>query len=257
MREGAEIANPGMDVELAVRRDAQEAVEAVRAGRVIALADADAGDLVAGALSGADLLLLPVEHGGGLIERLLDEGRRERAAIGADLAARVGRVDLADRDAVDLQLARHLVHDWLDDGHELVLARTALRARGWRVGQHRHAAIAHGGGLVEDREAVAGGTEVAGALMRPGLLHDVEIGGENLAVGREAKLETALEARPRAADRVFLGARDAVHHRTADLLRHQGGNRHIGIAGDLAAETAAAEFRDEDQVLGRNADEAG
>src|SRR5262249_59854552 len=97
--------------------------------------------------------------------------------------------------------------------------------------QHRHAAIAHGGGLVEDREAVAGGAEVAGALMRPGLLHDVKIGGENLAVGREAKLETALEARPRAADRVFLRARDAVHHPTADPLLQSGGNRPIWIAG--------------------------
>src|SRR5205807_9141803 len=95
VRVGAEIAHTRVDVELAVRRDAQEAIEAVRAGRVIALADTDAGDLGAVALSRAGLLLLPVELGRGLVERLLDEGRRERAAVGADLAARVRRVDLA------------------------------------------------------------------------------------------------------------------------------------------------------------------
>src|SRR5262249_24832521 len=137
-----------------------------------------------------------------------------------------------------------------------VLARAALRTRRWRVGQYRHAAIAHGGGLVEHREAVAGRAEITGALMRTGLLHHVEVSGEDLAVGREAKLEAALDAWAGGPDRVFLRARDAVHHRAADLLRHQGGGRHVGIAGDLAAKAAAAEFRDEYQVLRRNADEA-
>src|SRR5262245_32479247 len=162
MREGAEIADTGVDVELAVRRDPQEAVEAVRAGRMVALSDADAGHLAAVALARAGLLLLPVEHLRALVERLLHEGRRERATVRTDLAARVWCVDLADRDAVDAKLARHLVHDRLDDGHELVLARPALRARGWRVGQHRRAAIAHSGGLIDDRKTVAGRAEVTG-----------------------------------------------------------------------------------------------
>src|SRR5262245_53620676 len=256
MRESAEIANAGVDVELAVRRDAQEAVEAVRAGRVIALADTDAGHLATVALARAGLLLVPVEHPRALVERLLDEGRRDRAAVRADLAARVRRIGRADRNAVDAELACRLVHDWLDRGRELVLARPALRARGWRVGENRHGAIAHGGGLVEEREAVAGRAEVAGALMRAGLLHDVEVGGQNLAVGRKAELEAALEARPRTADRIFLGAGDAVHHRAVDLLRHQSGDRHVGIAGNLAAEATAAELRDQDEILRLNTDQA-
>src|SRR5215467_1541401 len=256
MRVGAEIAHASMDVKLAVRRDPQQAVKAVRAGRVIALADADAGHLAAVALARAGLLLVPVEHARALVERLLDEGGRDRAAVRADLVLRLRRVGRADRDAVDAELARRLVHDWLDGGRELVLARPALRAGGWRVGQHRHGAIAHGGGLVEEREAVAGRAEVAGALMWTGLLHDVEVSGEDLAVGREAKLEAALEARPRAANRIFLGAGDAVHHRAVDLLRHQSGDRHVGIAGDLAAEATAAELRDQDQVLRLDTDQA-
>ena len=86
MRVGAEIADTGMDVELAVRRDAQEAVEAVGAGRVIALADPDAGDLVAVALAGALLLLLPAEHHRGFVERLFHECAGHRALIRTDLA---------------------------------------------------------------------------------------------------------------------------------------------------------------------------
>src|SRR5215813_5600674 len=131
MREGAEIADTGVDVELAVRRDPQETVKAVRAGRMVALPNADAGHLAAVALARAGLLLVPVELLRALVERLLHEGRRERSAVRSDLAARIRRVDLADRDAVDLQLARDLVHDRLDDGDELVLARTALRTC-WR-----------------------------------------------------------------------------------------------------------------------------
>src|SRR5262245_62537226 len=256
VREGAEIADTSVDVELAVRRDAQEAVKAVRAGRMVALPDAEAGHLAAIALARAGLLLLPVELLRGLVERLLPDGGRKWATVGADLAARVRRVDLADRDAVDAELARHLVHDRLDDGNELVLAWSALRACWRRVGQHGHGAIAHGGGLVDDRETVAGRAEVAGALMRASLLHDVEVGGQDLAVGRKAELEATLEARPRAADRIFLGAGDTVHHRAADLLRHQSGDRHVGIAGDLAAEATAAEFRDKDEILWRDADQA-
>ena len=222
---------------------------------MVALPNADAGQLAAIALAGAGFLFVPVEHGRALVQRLLDEGGRERAAIRADLAGGLRRVELADRNPVDAELACRLVEDGFERRHELVLAGTALRARGRRIREHRHAAIAHRLRLVEHRETYAGRAEVAGALVRAGLLHDVEVGGEELAVGTEAELHTALETRPRAADRIFLGARDAMHDRTADLLRQQRGDRHVGIAGDLAAEAAAAELRDEDEVFRRNADE--
>jgi hypothetical protein len=132
-----------------------------------------------------------------------------------------------------------------------------LRTDRRRVGQDRHGAPAHRVGLVDDRERIAGGAEVAAADMRTVLLHDIEVGREHLAVGAEAELDMALEARPRAADAVFLDARDAVHHRPVDLLRQQGGDRHVGIARNLAAEAAAAEFRDQHEVFGLDADQAG
>src|SRR5205807_2671996 len=78
VREGAKIADAGVDVELAVRREAQEAVKSVRAGRVVALTNPDAGHLAAVALARTSLLLIPLEHARALVERLLEEGGRER-----------------------------------------------------------------------------------------------------------------------------------------------------------------------------------
>ena len=112
---GAEIADAGMDVQLAVRRDAHHAVEAVRAGGVIALADADAGHLGAVALAGLFLLLLPLEHLGALVQRLLLEGAGQGTAIGADLGGRVGRIHAPDREPVDVELLRRLVDHRLED----------------------------------------------------------------------------------------------------------------------------------------------
>ena len=72
-------------------------------------------------------------------------------------------------------------------GDELVLAGTALWSDRRRIGEHRHGAPAHGLGLVEHRERIAGGAEIAGAQMRPVLLHDVEVGGDQLAVGSRSR----------------------------------------------------------------------
>ncbi len=168
-----------------------------------------------------------------------------------------GRVHAPDRQPVDAELPRRLVHHRLEDRHELVLAGSALRTDGRRVGEHGHRAPTHRIGLIDHRERIAGGAEVAAADMRAVLLHDVEVGGDELAVLAEAELDVALEARTRAADAVFLHAGDAVHHRPVDLLRHQRGDRHVGIAGDLAAEAAAAELGDEDEVVRLDADQAG
>jgi hypothetical protein len=86
MRVGAEIAHAGVDVQLTVRRDAQQSIETVRAGRVVALANPDAGHLSAVPLSGALFPLIPVEEARAFVQRLLDEGAGERPAVGADLA---------------------------------------------------------------------------------------------------------------------------------------------------------------------------
>src|SRR5262249_62132586 len=97
MREGPEIADPAVDVELAVRGDPQQTVEPVRSGIVVALADADADHLVAVALSGELLFLLPIEQLRALVERLLHKSADDRALMTANFSAVVEGVDLADR----------------------------------------------------------------------------------------------------------------------------------------------------------------
>ena len=97
-----------------------------------------------------------------------------------------GRVDAPDRHPVNAELARGLVDHRLEHGDELVLARSALRADRRRVGQHRHGAPAHRRRLIDHRQRVAGGAEIAAADVRAVFLHDVEVGGEH-ACRRRAK----------------------------------------------------------------------
>src|SRR5215467_15699592 len=206
-------------MQLAVGRDADDAVKPVAAGRMIALADADAGHLAADALAGLFLLLLPLEHLGSLVERLLLEGAGDRALIGTHLARRLRRVDPADREPIDAKLARCLVDHRLDDRCELIFSRTTLWPNRRRVSEHRDGAPPHCGRLIKDRQCVAGSAEVATADVRTVFLHDVEVGCEQFAVLAEPKLDAPLEARARAADAVFLNAGNAVHHRPVDLPR--------------------------------------
>src|SRR5690606_949776 len=103
VRERAEIADAGVNVELAVRRDAHQAVEAVESGRVISLADADAGDLRSLALPAALAALVPVEALGTFRERFLQVHARDRPPVGADPGARFRRIDAPDLEAVDVQ----------------------------------------------------------------------------------------------------------------------------------------------------------
>src|SRR5271169_178216 len=154
---------------------------------MVALADTDACQLATVEAARALLLLVPIEHAGALVERLFDESGRERTAVLADLAVGFGRIELADRDPVDAELARRFVEHRLKRRNELVLAGTALRSRRRRVGEHGHRAVAHGLGLIEHRKTIAGGPEIAGALVRAGLLHDIEIGGDQPAVGAKAE----------------------------------------------------------------------
>ena len=71
---GPEIADTRVDVGLAVRRDPHEPIEAGLPGRVECGADADADDLGATALAAHLDLLVPLEAGGALLQRVLEEG---------------------------------------------------------------------------------------------------------------------------------------------------------------------------------------
>src|SRR5258706_13157014 len=95
---GPQVSDSGMDMKYAIRRDAQQAVEAVGSGRMIALPDADAGHLVADALARLLLAFVPLEEQGHLVQRLLLERAGQRAAFLADRALGVGGIDPRDWD---------------------------------------------------------------------------------------------------------------------------------------------------------------
>ena len=97
VRVGAEIADAGVDVQLAVRRDAH----AGRRSRCCRRSDSPGrcrcrSPWCRSSGRSAASSLVPVEHRGALVQRLLQEGAGHRSLVHADLAIRVRRVDLAD-----------------------------------------------------------------------------------------------------------------------------------------------------------------
>ena len=168
-----------------------------------------------------------------------------------------GRVDLADGDAIDVQLARGLVDHRLEHHRSLQAARSALRGGRRRIGRHRDAAEAHVRHLIHQRRVVGRRRVIALAAIRARGFDDEHVTGGDAAILLEAHLDPARVARAGAADVGLFLARDAHHHRTAvELLREQRRNRHRVRAGNLAAEAAAGVLADEDELLGLDADPA-
>src|SRR5690606_4749490 len=147
---GAEIADAGMDMQLAVRLQHDETVEAARARRMERLPDADADDFRAVTLPAARALLLPAELARTHLERLAKMRAGHAALPGTETRRAVRRVDAPDLEPVDAELARGLVDQRLDGRRDLVLARAALRTARRRVRQHRHAAEAHRGRRIDE-----------------------------------------------------------------------------------------------------------
>ena len=130
----AEVAAAGVDVQHAVGRDPHQAIVAVAAGGMVALADPDADDLRPVALAAAGRLLLPVEEFGALGQRFVLVGAGDGALAPADLRVVARRVDAPYGQLVDAQFARGLVEDRLDGLGDLVLPRAALGSPRRRVG---------------------------------------------------------------------------------------------------------------------------
>src|SRR6185503_16486350 len=168
-----------MDVQLAVGRQAHDAVEAAAAPGVERLADAEARDLRAALLAAALLASFPIERGRTALERFALIRARDGALLRVVFRGVVGRVDAADRDAIEVQRFGGLVDQRLDRGGDLVLPGAALRSRRRRVRADLDAAITHRRRLIEQRDRTGRGAEVAAAAIGPVLLHDREIGGRD------------------------------------------------------------------------------
>src|SRR4029077_13590333 len=105
-RLGPEVANTRLDVHLPVRLDDEQRVESGRSGDERADGDAEAAYLRADALAGLRLALVPAEHLGALVERLLHERTRGVGTLAArvrrpDRRLAFRRVDAADGDLID------------------------------------------------------------------------------------------------------------------------------------------------------------
>src|ERR1700689_2398647 len=120
---GAEVADPGLDINAAIGLDDEQAVEANRATRIAADGDADATNLGAVALAGAYFSLVPLELLGAAIERFLDKGAgcvlllagHERSEWGFAFRG----VNAADGNLIYAEFARGLGEDRLHDGDAL------------------------------------------------------------------------------------------------------------------------------------------
>ncbi len=257
VRERSQIADAGMNMELAVQRDANETVEPAESGRVVRLAYAHARDLGTLALAAARQSLLPVEARRALVQGIVEVGARDGPAVGAHLRAHRRRVDLAQLQPVDIELAGRLVHQGLEDAGDLILTGAALRRARRRVGVDRYAAPAHRLGLVDDRERIGGVAKIPESVVCAAVLDDVHVGREQPAVGAEAELHAPLEAVARTADVVLLRAADAHHHRLAQFPGQQRRDRHARIRRALGAEAAAAELGDVVELIGLDADVLG
>ena len=105
-------------------------------------------------------LSLPLELLGAAIERFLEEAACCVAALAFDDRAELGlafrAVDAAQRHLVDAELACGFGEDGLDDRDALHATRRALRAARRRIGHDRNCALAHGLGLIEQRDDAGG-----------------------------------------------------------------------------------------------------
>ena len=119
-----------MDVQLSVRCDAQEPVESVIPGRVVRLADRDAGDLRATPLSTARAPGFPAELLRPNVERLTLISACDRTLGGTIPGTVVRGIDPSNGYEIETQLASRLVENRFDSGGELVLPRPPLGTRG-------------------------------------------------------------------------------------------------------------------------------
>ncbi len=127
VRERAEVADAGVNVQHAIRRDTHQAVEAGKTRRMKRLPYRNARDLAATALAAALHALRPVEAGRADVERFLQIAARHLRLVGSVGTLVRGRVELADLEPVHLELACCAIEQRLHDDGELVVAGPALR----------------------------------------------------------------------------------------------------------------------------------
>ncbi len=246
-----------MQVDPAVRRNAQQAVVTVAARRVVGLADPEADDFRAISCTATLQPVGPAETLCALLQRLAQVGAGHLLLPRPVQRIADRRIDQPDPDAIHLEIDRRFVEQGLDGGRDLVLARPALRPLRRRVGHDRDRTKAHGLGLIDERRC-AGGSR---CRREPGLAADVlddeQVHRGDPAVVAETHFDVALETGPRLAEIELLGAAEMQGDRPVDLAREEGRQHEHLVWRAARAEAAAAVFIDENELFDVDAQPAG
>src|SRR4029453_15099134 len=203
-----EVADTGLDVHPAIRLDDEQAVEADGARVLRADRDAAAAHFVALAHAASRFAFIPLEHLGALIKRLLDEttsgiGSIAACVSGTELRLAGRRVDLADLDLVDAELAWGFGDHRLHQHDSLHAARLALRPARRRVGDRRDATPAHRLGLKQQRREAAGRVAIVARSVRPAFDDGEHVERGDAAFLRQPDLHPPMDGRTGAADAVL------------------------------------------------------
>ena len=226
---------------------------------MITLADAKTRHLAAIGLSSSGLSPIPVKLLGGLLQALRHIGTgKRRAPTAADITV-LGRIHLADCQSIQAQGLCGLVHDWRNDGHDLVFTGTSLRASVASVGTDGGIAEAHGFGLIERTDTGCCGIRIAAAALAATIGDAVHIHGRHGAVGFKTDFDPALQTLSRTTYSELFFASYPHHYRTINLLGESGRDRHAGNTGSPGslAKTTTSRFINEDKVFQWHTDDIG
>src|SRR5690606_35045488 len=111
IRVSTKVTHACVQVNLAVRCDADQTVITACAGRVVALANTDTTHLVLADATGKILLLLPVEHLRGLVDSFRHVGAGDAPLTGTDRGVGTRSVGAAECDPIQACLVGSLVHN--------------------------------------------------------------------------------------------------------------------------------------------------
>src|SRR5580658_4291649 len=253
-RLGSEVADSRLESDAAIRFDDEKPVESDGAANVTAERHAHTANFRAYPLRRTRDPFAPLELLRAAVERFFQKCAGGVLALPLHYwpqrSFALGAVDAPNRYLVNSQLARSFGKNRLENDNPLQPARRALRTSRRRVCQHRQTAPAHGQRLVEQRNDASRRRSITDCIVGTVVANDEHVEGRDPSLFREADFHPPLKAGTGASDEGLFFAADAHHHRSIRFFRQQCRDDHGHAARDLAAESAAGVFADENDVIG-------
>src|ERR1700722_1757677 len=252
-RLGSQIADSRLELDPALGRDDEQSIEAYRAADVTAKRYANSARFGSDPFGAASRSLAPIELFRSTLKRFLKKcaSRVLKFTLYRRPVLRLAfrTVHVADRDLVHAELSCRFRNDRLDDRDPLQSAGRALRAARRRVRQHGNATPAHRLWLVQQRNHAPRRRGIALCVVRTVVRYDEHIQSQDPPFFGKSDFHSTLKTGPRASDKRLLFTADPHHRRRVCLLRQQRRDNHGDAARDLAAESAARIFADENDLL--------